>query len=112
MRTVASLKSDLIRKLHGTSLSKIQSPNDVIAEAARNVITRIDPQETIRVATIENALFDDVFSYTAPSDIKGDKVIDLQPQVKRQGSQNYTKRSRSKRRRFKLHLCTKLIRAC
>lgn len=92
MRTVASLKSDLIRKLHGTTLSKIQSPNDVIGEAARNVLSRIDPQETIRVSTIENALFDDVFSYTSPADLKGDKVIDLQPQVNRQESQNYTKR--------------------
>lgn len=92
MRTIASLKSDLVRKLHGTTLSKVQSVNDVIAEAGRNVLTHIDPQETIKVATIENALFDDVFSYTAPSDLKGDKIIDLQPQVNRSLNQNYTKK--------------------
>lgn len=91
MRTVASFKSDLIRKLHGTSLSKVQSVYDVIAEAGRNTLTTIDPQETIRVATIENALFDDVYSYTCPSDLKGDKIIDISPQVNRVTSQNYTK---------------------
>ena len=91
MRTIASFKSDLIRKLHGTTLSKVESVNDVIAEAGRNTITRLDPQETIRVATIENALFDDVYSYTTPSDLKGDKVIDIRPQVNRVKSQNYTK---------------------
>lgn len=91
MRTVASFKSDLSRKLHGQSLSKVDGVYDIIAEAGRNVLAKIDPHETARVATIENALFDDVYSYTAPSDIKGDKVIDLQPQVKRVKSQNYTK---------------------
>lgn len=91
MRTVASLKSDLVRKLHGTTLSKVQGVYDVIAEAGRNVLAEIDPQETIRVVTIENALFDDVHSYTCPSDMKGDRFIDLQPQVNRTFGQNYTK---------------------
>lgn len=91
MRTIASFKSDLIRKLHGTSLSRVQSVNDTIAEAGRNVLSRLDPQETIRVATIENALFDDVTMYTAPSDLKGDKVIDIQPQTGREKAQNFTK---------------------
>jgi len=91
MRTVASFKSDLIRKLHGTTLSKVQDINSVIAEAGRNVLTEIDPQETIRQATIENALFDDVYSYTTPNGMKGDRIIDLQPQVNRTLAQNYTK---------------------
>ena len=91
MRTISSFKSDLARKLHGASLSKVEGINETIAEAAREVLTRIDPQETIKMATIENALFDDVYSYTSPADLKGDKVIDIQPQVGRVGSQNYTK---------------------
>lgn len=91
MRTIASLKSDLIRKLHGTSLSKIESVNELIREAGGNLLSRIDPQETIRRTTIENALFDDVYSYTCPSDMKGDKIIDLGPQTDRTESQNYNK---------------------
>jgi len=91
MKTVATFKADLIRKLHGTTLGKVEGVNNTIAEAGRNVLTRLDPQETIRSVTIENALFDDVYSYTAPSDLKGDKVIDIQPQTNRQVSQNFTK---------------------
>ena len=92
MRTIANFKSDLIRKLHGTSLSKVQSVNDTIAEAGRNVLTRLDPQETIRITNIENALFDDVTSYTTPSDLKQDKIVDIRPQVGREYGDQYTKR--------------------
>lgn len=91
MRTVSSLKSDLIRKLHGTSLSKLEGVYELIGEGGRNLIARIDPQETVRYTTIENALFDDVYSYTCPSDLKGDKIIDLGPQAGRTMSQNYHK---------------------
>lgn len=91
MRTIADLKSDVTRKLHGTSLSKVVSFNSVAAEAARNVLARINPNETIRIATIDNAVFDDVTRYAAPSDIKGDKVIDVRPQVNRTSSDNFTR---------------------
>ena len=91
MKTVATLKSDLGRKLHGNSLSKVESPYAIIGEAARNVISRLDPNETIRTATIENALFDDVYSYAVPSDLKQDKIVDISPQTGRIEAQAYTK---------------------
>jgi hypothetical protein len=91
MQTIATLKSDLVRKLHGTSLSKVEGINDLISEAARNVLTRLDPHETVREANIENAIFDDVFTYTSPANLKGDKIIDIQPQVNRVSGQKYTK---------------------
>lgn len=90
MRNIADLKSDLIRKLHGTSLNKLQDVNGLIGEAGRNLITRLDPQETVRVTATENALFDDQFLYVAPADLKGDKIIDIGP-IDRDNSQNYTK---------------------
>ena len=90
MRNIASFKSDLIRKLHGTSLNKLQDVNALIGEGARNLLARIDPQETVRVTPTENALFDDQYLYTAPSNLKGDKIIDIAP-ADRQVSQNYTK---------------------
>jgi hypothetical protein len=52
-------------------------------EAAGNILSRIDPAETRRIQPLTNALFPDVFSYTAPSDLKGDKVIDIRPQTSR-----------------------------
>lgn len=91
MRTIADLKADVTRKLHGTSLSEVLSFESVAGEAARNVLARINPNETIRTATIDNAVFDDVTRYAAPSDIKGDKVIDVYPQVNRMGADNFTR---------------------
>ena len=91
METIATLKSDLARKLHGVSLSKVESPYNTIAEAGRNLLQRLDPQETIRTEAIENALFDNIYLYTAPSNLKGDKIIDLSPTDGRVRGDNYTK---------------------
>ena len=92
MRNIASFKSDLTRKLHGTSLSKVEGVYDVAGESARNVLTHLDPQETVLFETVENALFDELFFYTAPANLKGDKVVDFLPQGERSSSQNYSKR--------------------
>lgn len=77
MKTVSSFKADLIRKLHGTSLSRIEGIMDVIGEAGRTVITKLDPQETTRKSVLENAFIDEVDIFPAPLLLKGDKVIDL-----------------------------------
>ena len=91
METIATLKADLARKLHGISLSKVESPYNTIAEAGRNLLQRLDPQETIRTEAIENALFDNIYLYTSPSNLKGDKIIDLSPTDGRVRGDNYTK---------------------
>jgi len=90
---ISDLKSDLQRKLHGTSLAKLSDVNSLIWEAGKEVIARIDPQETIKIADIENAIYDDVFDYTAPTDLKGNKVIDIRPQVKRTINDNFNNTS-------------------
>ena len=91
-QTIATLQSNLQRKLHGTSLSKIDSPFDLIGEAAGNLISRIDPQETIRSVEITNGLFDEIYDYTAPSDLKGKKVIDIRRQANRTERDNFVQR--------------------
>lgn len=67
-------------KLHGRTLNKVADVEGKIGESAGNVLLRIDPFTTIRRVRIENAIFDQVYNYTAPSDIKGnDKIIDIRP---------------------------------
>jgi len=78
---VSDIKSDIQRKLHGTSLSKVSGINNVIYEAGKNLLTEIDPFETKRVASIENAIYDSVTRYATPLDLKGDKVIDIFPNL-------------------------------
>ncbi len=84
MYSVSSLKDDLERKLHGTTVDKLRDFYGLAAEAARNVVARIDPKETRRVTNIENALYYSVNKYTVPTDLKGDKIIDIRPQTNRE----------------------------
>ena len=90
---ISDLKSDLQRKLHGTSLAKLSDVNSLIWEAGKEILARIDPQETVRTANIENAIYDDVYNYTAPTDLKGNKVIDIRPQVNRTLNDNFSNTS-------------------
>jgi hypothetical protein len=80
MITIEDIKTKLAGKLHGTSLNKISDIYGKMREAAGNVLISIDPYTTIRRYTIQNALHDKVYNYTAPEDIKGiTKIIDLRP---------------------------------
>lgn len=91
-KTISTFKSELQRKLRGTSLARVADPYSTIGEAAANLLATIDPAETVRVAQITNALHDDVYDYAAPSDLKGNKIIDLRPQVSREIADNATQK--------------------
>ncbi len=55
----------------------------VANHAVRDVLTEIDLRSSIRSVALSPNLFDDIYHYTYPSDAKGNKVIDIKPQVKR-----------------------------
>lgn len=62
----------------------------VFQEAAANLISRIDPMETVRHGEIN--LFHQVYNYglttTAP-DLKGKKVLDIRPQTRRNPDEDF-----------------------
>lgn len=80
---IASLKNDLEGVLHGTTLNQITNLDGLINRAARQLILDIDPQETKRIVEIGTPVFNNVWDYPIPSDLKGNKVIDIRPQVNR-----------------------------
>lgn len=91
---IDDLKSQLARKFRGASLDDVQGLSDftLFGEAASNVLSEIDPYETVRLHRF--SLFADVPDYGPPSDLKGKKVIDPRPQDGRAGeeySQTFTK---------------------
>ena len=88
--TIADFKQRIAGKLHGTSVNKIQDFYGALHEAAGNVLGRIDPKETIRISQITNALYDQVFEYVAPTDLKDDAILDVRPQASRTTSDNFT----------------------
>lgn len=81
--SVFSLKNDLVGVLHGTTLNQVKNLTQLINRAARTLVTDFDPMETKRTVQIDNALYDQVYDYTCPGDLKGDRIIDIFPQVNR-----------------------------
>jgi hypothetical protein len=88
---ISNLKDDLETKFHGSSLNKLKgSIYNKIYEAARNVLNGMDPVDTIRTAQITNAIYDDVYSYVAPTDLKDDKIVALYPQANATAADNFS----------------------
>lgn len=81
--SVQTAKNDLQGVLHGTTLNQITNLNGVFNRAARQLLLDVDPQETKRTLEFVNPIFNSVFDYPIAPDVKGNKVIDLLPQVRR-----------------------------
>lgn len=77
------IKNILSRKFRGVNLDDVQgiSNYSVFGEAASNLTSKIDPIETIRHGSIN--IFDGIYDYTSPTDLKGKKIADIRPQVNR-----------------------------
>lgn len=69
--------------LHGTTNNQIQNLNGLINRAARKLLLDVDPQETKRTVEFVNPIFNNVFDYPIAADVKGNKLIDIFPQVQR-----------------------------
>lgn len=80
--TVQDAVSELEGILHGTSTNQITGLYGVFNRAARQLLLDIDPQETIRIAQTEQ-IFNKVYDYEPPTDLKGNRIIDLRPQSDR-----------------------------
>lgn len=81
--TVQDIKNDLTGVLHQTQLNQIFNIDGLIDRAARQVLLDIDPQETKRTLEFVNPIFNGVFDYPIAADVKGNRIIDIRPQVRR-----------------------------
>jgi len=62
----------------------------VANQAVRDVLADVDLRSTRRKSALDPNLFDDVFEYTMPSDLKARKIIDIQPQKGRNYLDSWT----------------------
>lgn len=89
---ITQVKDILGRKFRGSSLDDVQGITNysIFEEAASNLLSGLDPQETVRRGELN--LYDQVYDYglttTAP-DLKGKKIIDLRPQANRDPSDDF-----------------------
>lgn len=87
--TITTLLADLTSVLHGTTTNKVPNIYGHINRAARAVLLDVDPKETQRIVQLSQ-VFNSVFDYAIPSDIKGDRIIDIRVQAGRTPSQIFT----------------------
>jgi len=80
--TITELLADIASATHGTTTNKIPNVYGHINRAARSVLLDIDPKETQRIVQI-GQVFNDVFDYSCPDDLKGDREVDLRLQAGR-----------------------------
>jgi len=63
--------------------------NTIINRAARQVVGGIDMHSRIRRTSLSPNLFDDIYDYSAPTDLKMNGIIDIQPQIKRTRNESW-----------------------
>jgi len=80
---IQNLKADLQGVLHGTTVNQISGLDNLINRSARQLLLEIDPQETKRTVEFVNPIFNGVYDYPIAADVKGNRLIDIRPQVNR-----------------------------
>lgn len=74
--SIQTLLNDVSGVIHGTTINKIPNVFGHINRAARQVLQDVDPKETQRITALAQ-VFNSVFDYAIPTDVKGDRLIDL-----------------------------------
>lgn len=69
-RTISQVKTKITSRLHGTTLNKISDFYTICQDAAELMLSRIDPVETTRSASLTNPVYDNVYDYALPEDFK------------------------------------------
>ena len=88
--TVATLKDELVGVLHGTTLNQVTNLDNLLNRAARKLVSDIDPIETVRIQQLASPLFDRIYDYACPVDLKDDRIVDIRPQIKRSTADRFT----------------------
>jgi hypothetical protein len=83
---ITTLLNDIASVVHGTTINKIPNVYGHINRAARAVLLDVDPKETQKIVQLSQ-VFNNVFDYAIPTDVKGDRIIDLRMQAGRDPSE-------------------------
>lgn len=81
--TYTNLKNDVVAMLHGTTLDQISNFEGLVQRSVAELLLEVDLKETKRTTQITTPIFNSIYDYACPIDLKGNKVIDIFPQVNR-----------------------------
>ena len=86
--TQAELKSIIQGKTHG-KFSQCQDTQVTMNRAVRYVLGDMDLRSAKRSAALSPNMYANVYDYGAPTDLKGEKIIDLRKQVNRSSYEKF-----------------------
>jgi len=92
MATPVYTQADFYEMVDGMMHQKFSQTNDrqvIVNRAVRFVLGDMDMRSTKRNSQLSPNLFKDVYDYTAPSDLKQNKIIDIRKQVNRLSSEGW-----------------------
>ena len=81
--SITNLINDMQGAMHGTTVNQVTNLYGIFNRAARDVVQEIDAQETKRIVLTGSPIFNGVWDYPIPPDLKGNKIIDIRPQYLR-----------------------------
>jgi hypothetical protein len=85
--SISNANADLSAVLHGTNLNKVAGLTNLHNRTSRQLLSDIDPQETIRKSLTTTPIYSQIWDYACPSDLKGNRIIDISPQYQRSSDQ-------------------------
>ena len=83
--SIQDWQNDVASSIHGTTINKVPNIYGIANRTARAVLTDVNPKETQRIVQLSQ-VFNNVFDYAIPVDVKGDDLIDIRPQAGRKPS--------------------------
>lgn len=86
--TLDNIEQEMQAFLHGTTLNQIVNILGLFNRAARRIVEAVDPQET-KVVVQFGKVYNGVFDYPCPVDLKGNRVIDFYPAANRTLQDDY-----------------------
>jgi len=82
MYTISEVENNLIGLLHSGSLIKVRNINQLYERAANNLLSKVTPLETMRLATLASTVHDAQFNYALPTDYRS--LVGIYPQAGRE----------------------------
>lgn len=89
-KSIANIKTTISSRLHGTTLNKLGDFFLICKDASEIMTNRIDLQEARRRALLPNAIYDQVYDYSLPSDFKAPISLNKQANNIYNGDQSRT----------------------
>lgn len=81
--TYSELLNEVLDSARRSNITNVITARIPLNRGARRLLEEIDLRSTKRKSVLGTDLFDDIYSYPSPTDLKGSAIIDFDPQVNR-----------------------------